>query len=372
MQKLGVFFGGKSCEHEVSVITAITAMNELEDNYEIVPVYMCDKGWFTGELLKNVESYKDFNERLHTKVFLDGNRLYSKTFLGLVKQVASIDVALLCTHGGLGEGGGLAGLLDIYGVPYTSCNLLSSSVCLDKEYFKIIAKEKGFKVVPWVCLDNKQFEIERKKGFARIFRKLGESLVVKPVDSGSSIGVKAVNSIEELEDAIKVALCYSNRAIIEKRITPIVEYNCASCRIGSEIIVSAIENPITKGDILSYDDKYLKGEKNSSINRAVELPYLLANKIRKTTAKLYEEFMLWGVVRVDFIYSEASGELYVNEINTIPGSLSSPLFEECGIEFEVLVDALVDGAKEKQKVEDSYLKHFSSELLSGNYTISKR
>ncbi len=372
MERLGVFFGGKSCEHEVSVITALSAMAELEDKYEIIPVYMCDKGWYTGELLKKADVYKDFDDKLHTKVYLDGNTLYNRGFLGFNRQIATIDVAFICAHGGLGEGGGLAGLLEINNIPYTSCGVLSSAVCMDKEYFKIIAKEKGFKVVSGITIKKHEYESNKEKSLARVLKKLGDSLVVKPVDSGSSVGVSAVKGEVELQNALDVAFCYSGRALIEKKIEPLVEYNCAACTLGSQIIVSAIEKPEKKGNVLSYEDKYLSySKKGDAVRSPVELPYALANKIRKTTLKLYEEFELSGVVRVDYIYSEQTGELFVNEVNTIPGSLASPLYNECGIEYEILADALIEEAKNKKNREDSYISHFSSELLSGNYRISK-
>lgn len=370
MEKIGIFFGGKSCEHEVSVITAITAIAELEDKYDLVPVYMCEKGWYTGELLKKIETYKEFDDRKHTKVFLHGKELVSKGFLGTLRKVTDIDVAIICAHGGLGEGGGLAGLFEMSGIPYSSCGLLESAICLDKEYFKTIAKDKGYRVVPGTVLKKEEFC--KCNNLARIIKKFGKDLIVKPVDLGSSIGVCSVCGEEELKTALEVAFCYSSRAIIEKKIMPLVEYNCAACTVGKEIIVSAIEKPIRSGEVLSYADKYLCGRKKGEDNLAsTEISYGLANKIRKTTLKLYSDFNLSGVVRVDYIYNEEKNELYVNEVNTVPGSLSSNLFDKCGIEYEILADALIENAKAKHEEKSKYFNRFSSELLSGEYKVIK-
>lgn len=370
MKKVGVFFGGKSCEHEVSIITAVTTMAELENKYDIIPVYVCDKGWFTGELLKEVDSYKCFDEGLHTKVFLNGKALYKKVLFGIAKKISEIDVALVCMHGGMGEGGGLAGLFEINEIPYTSSGVLESAICLDKEYFKAIAKAKGYKVVPGITIRRDDF-LEKKVDLNKIVKKFGKDLIVKPVDLGSSIGISAVHGEEELRNGLDIALSYAGRAIIEKKISPFTEYNCAACKVENEIIVSAIEKPERKGEILSYSDKYLSGGKKCVEDKNVDISYALANKIRKTTLKLYEDFNLSGVVRVDFIYCDEDGELYVNEVNTVPGSLSSNLFSKCGIEFEILADAIIDGAIFKFNKEGELLSRFSSELLSGAFKVSK-
>lgn len=369
MERLAVFYGGKSCEHEVSIITALSIIAEIESDYEIIPVYMCEKGFFTGELLKNIDSYKSFDENMHVKIILDGNSLKTRGFLGFMKEYDRFDVALICAHGGMGEGGGLSGLLEINNVPYTCCDVLSSSVCLDKEYFKIIAKHKGFKVVSGTCITKN--DVKSPKTLERIIKKYGELLVVKPVDCGSSVGVKAINGLDELKKSVDVAFAYSDRVIIEKRITQMVEYNCAAICVGGEIIVSAIEKPRAHGDILSYKDKYLQKEKIKPEYKPESLSYTLSNKIRKTTYKLYEEFNLSGVVRVDYIYNEKDNELYVNEVNTVPGSLSTGLFKECGIETKVLVDALIEDARRKFEKKNNLITHYSSELLSGEYKVNK-
>ncbi len=369
MEKIGVFYGGKSCEHEVSVITALSVMAELEGKYEVVPIYMCDKGWFSGELLKKAEFYKSFDENLHVRVVLDGGSLKTRGFLGLVKEYARIDVALVCAHGGAGEGGGLSGLLEINGIPYTCSEILPSAICLNKEYFKLVARQKGFSVVPGVTVSKK--DVESAKTIPRIIKKYGEDLVVKPVDLGSSVGVSVASGEKELKEAIDLGLCYSKRVLIEKQIKPLVEYNCAGMRVGTEIIISAIEKPEAKGDILSYSDKYLNKDCVKSGKKALDIPYKLANKIRKTTYRLYDELELSGVVRIDYIYDPESDDLYVNEANTVPGSLSCGLFSECGMSTCMLVDSLIMEAKDRFNEKNQLISHFSSELLSGEYTVSK-
>lgn len=374
MKRIGVFYGGKSCEHEVSVITAVQMMAEMEDEYIVYPIYITEEGWFTGELLKNVESYKEFDSSSHVKVLLGGNKLYTKGAFNRIKVYGEIDVAVLCTHGGLGESGGLSGLLEMYGVPYVASSVLESAVCMDKEYFKIIAKDKGFRVVPGITVKKEGFEENADKICEKIFAKLGEDIIVKPVDLGSSIGVNVPKNIDELKDALSLVFSYTKKALVEKRITEMTELNCAACKMGESIIVSAIEKPFKKGDgILSYKDKYLTKSKVKREDREIpaKISPRLASKIRKLTNKLYEEFNLSGVVRVDYIYKEDSEDLYVNEVNTIPGSMGAYLFDECEIDYSCLIRGLIDSAEERFKKDNEFLSHFSSELLSGKYFVSK-
>ena len=373
MEKLAVFYGGKSCEHEVSVITALQAMAELDGEYEVVPVYINKYGWFTGEGLKNPDSYKEFDVLRHKLVHLIDGKLVAKGFLGRLYDVSDIDCALVCNHGGLGEGGGISALLEMQGIPYTCARVLPSAVCLDKEYFKIIARDKGFKTVTGLCIKRCEFEKNQDATTKRIIDKLGEEIVVKPVDMGSSIGVNVPVGESEIKDALTLVFAYTDRAMVEKRVSNLREFNCACFKLGESLVVSAIEEPKSaRGGILSYKDKYLtKSDVSSERDLPANIPTKLATKIRKTTQRLYDCFQLSGVVRVDYIYDNLTKELYVNEVNTVPGSMSGYLYRECGLSYVELVRAIVEEAKSKKIVQDEYLSTFDSELLSGKYFVSK-
>ena len=374
MEKLAVLYGGKSCEHEVSVITALQAMAELDGEYEILPVYINKYGWFTGEGLKNPDSYKNFDAAKHKRVYLMDGKLMTKGFLGRLSVVSDIDCALVCNHGGLGEGGGISALLEMQGVAYTCAPILPSAVCLDKEYFKILARDKGFKTVCGLCIRRCDFEKNQDATATKIIDKLGEDIVVKPVDLGSSIGVNVPVGISDIKDALSLVYAYTDRAIVEKRVQNVREFNCACFRLGESLVVSAIEEPKAgRGGILSYKDKYLTKSNDSSERDLPEIiPARLATKIRRTTQRLYDSFDLSGVVRVDYIYDGTSGELFVNEVNTVPGSLSGYLYRECGLSYTELVRALVEEGKSKKIAQDEYIATFDSELLSGKYFVSKR
>ena len=374
MKKLGVFYGGKSCEHEVSVITALQAMAELEGYFDICPIYVTESGWYSGEELKNADSYKDFEPNNHCSVFLVGNKLYTKRKLGIMKLISEIDCAFICMHGGIGEGGGISGLMEMNGISYTCARLLQSSVCLDKEYFKIIAKHKGFKVVPWIVVNKDEFEEDEEKISKKLYKKYGNDVIVKPIDMGSSIGVNTPRGAEEIRDALSLVFCYTSRAIVEKKITDIIELNCAVCRLGEVVAVSAIERPyVSKGEVLSYKDKYLTkyGDDNPDREIPAKISPSLATRVRRTTQSLYESLGLDGVVRVDYIYKTETDELFVNEVNTIPGSMGGYLFEKCGINYVELVSGLVQSAENRLDKDKEFLTHFSSELLSGKYFVSK-
>ena len=373
MDKLAVIYGGKSCEHEVSVITALQAMASLEDDYQIIPIYINKYGWFTGELLKNPDSYKEFDQTKHKKVFLIDGKLCVKGFLGILKEVYEIDCALVCNHGGLGEGGGISAILEMQGIPYTSASLLPSAVCLDKEYFKIIAKQKGFKTVSGICISKSEFEKNQVKTVDRVISKFGEEVVVKPVDLGSSIGVNIPHGRSEIVDALTLVYAYTDRAIVEKKVSNLREFNCACFKVGESWVVSAIEEPkIGRSGILSYKDKYLtKSPDNSDREIPAKIPVGLANKIRKMTREIYESFRLSGVVRIDYLYDEKSNLLYVNEANTVPGSLSAYLYRECGLDYSEMIDAIVEEAKSRKKESGEYISTYDSDLLSGKYFVSK-
>ncbi len=374
MKRVGVFYGGKSCEHEVSVITALQTMAQIEDEYVVYPIYITENGWFTGEKLKNVDVYKEFSPSEHVEITLCGKKLIKRLKFGFTVVVGEIDVALLCMHGGLGENGGLAGLLEINDIPYTSSGVLPSAVCMDKEIFKIVARDKGFRVVPGICVSKDEFEENAEQVCEKIFSKLGEDVIVKPVDMGSSIGVNVPKCMDELKDALSIVFCYTRRALVEKRILDMVELNCAACKIGEKILVSAIEKPIkSKDGILSYKDKYLTKSKTRRIDREIpaNVSPRIATKIRKITDKIYRSFDLSGVDRIAYIYNEKDGHLFVNEVNTIPGSLGAYLFDECGIDYSCLIEGLIETAEKREEDRRSYLTHFSSDLLSGNYSISK-
>ncbi|MGN1100539.1 MAG: hypothetical protein ACI4S9_09345 [Christensenellales bacterium] len=350
-----VFFGGNSAEHDISVITALGTMAVLEDKYNVIPIYVRDGVWYSGNELKTVDVYKNFSAKNLSEVTLIRRELFVRK-KAKYKLFLTAEAAVLCTHGGDGENGCLQGLLEMNGLPYTGSGVEASAVCMNKITFKNILRGRFIRnSLNFSAVDSLSFDEEAADS---LIEKLGLPLVVKPASLGSSIGVKMVYNTEELKQAVKEAGCFDSRVLVEKGLSDFSEYNCAAATIDGELTVSCIERPFSKNEILTFEDKYVGADKGAAMR---ELPAKvdpsLATLIRNTTMRLYREFGLRGVARVDYLYDNVGGKLYVNEINTIPGSLSYYLFENCGIGYAKLLDSLIGeatadcGAGEKKRIE---------------------
>lgn len=373
MLKLGIFFGGESCEHDISIITALQVLENVDKSrYEAIPIYIRNGVWYTGEI-DSVDFFKNFDKSKKKEIVLSGNQVYSKNRFGKYSKYKKLDVAFIACHGGDGENGALQGLLEVNGIAYTSCDVYSSALCMDKDKLKSKLESLGCPIVDGVTLSRAEYENKKSKSIVNVVRKLSYPLIVKPVTLGSSIGITVAENRAQFNAALSTAFCYDDKALIEKYISNNSEYSCACC-IGEDgkLIVSAIEKPLSKAAILSFSDKYSNGGKND-IKREVpaKIDYDLASEIRELTGRLYERLGFFGVVRIDYIYDEDEHKLYVNEINTIPGSIAYYLFEECGISFERLIDATVDSALSRHEEKSKNIKTYITNVLEGNFGISK-
>ena len=373
MLKLGIFFGGESCEHDISIITALQVLeNADKSKYDVIPIYIRNGVWYTGEM-DSVEFFKNFDKSKKKEIILSGNQLYSKTKFGKFAKYKKIDVAFIANHGGDGENGDLQGLLEVNGIAYTSCDVYSSALCMDKDKLKKRLESSGYPTVAGVTLKRSEYNDKKSKSFVNAVRKLSYPLIVKPATLGSSIGITVAENRAQLNNALTTAFCYDDKALIEKYIKRNSEYSCACCTgEDGNVIVSAIEKPLSKAAILSFADKYSSGGKND-IKREMpaKIDYESASEIRDITRRLYETLGLFGVVRIDYIYDEDERKLYVNEINTVPGSIAYYLFEECGISFERLIDMMTDAALKRYEEKNKNLKTYISNVLEGNFEISK-
>ena len=244
---------------------------------------------------------------------------------------------------------------------------------MDKDKLKSWLSNYGYPVVDGVTLNRAEFEDKKSKSIVGIIRKLSYPVIIKPATLGSSIGITVAENRAQLNTALTTAFCYDDKALIEKYIKNNSEYSCACC-IGEDckVLVSAIEKPLSKSLILSFADKYSNGGKDE-IKREVpaKIDYDLACKIRELTGEIYERLGLFGAVRIDYIYDEDERKLFVNEINTVPGSIAYYLFEECGISFERLIDMMIDAAFKRHEEKNKNLKTYISNVLEGNLGISK-
>lgn len=366
---VAVFFGGRSVEHEISVISALQAINAFDKNkYDIVPVYITKQGrWYTGNELLEISNYRDMKglvERCE-EVFMRpeyGDYNLYKVNTGMFSKknpiAATLHAAIPVLHGTNCEDGIFEGVLETIGLPYAGCNTFSSANGMDKISMKMILREEGIPVVDYVWCTDKQWGRERDAIIAKVEEKLGYPVIVKPANLGSSVGIHKAANREELIDAVDKAEKFSQRIIIEHMIKRLKEINCSVLGDADDHESSVLEEPIKTGDFLSYEDKYMGGTKTSrgmqSSDKRIpaELSDDMTEKIRRMAGETFRVLSCHGVSRVDVMIDEDSDKVYVNEINTIPGSLSFYLWEATGITFPQLMDRLVALALKRKREAD--------------------
>lgn len=363
MLNVAVFFGGKSVEHDVSIVTAQQLIqNADKTKYNIIPVYITRDGdWFSGEKLASVSAFGNFDKGDPdvTRVYIPANtkvkQLYrfsekKKGLFGKPESAfyAKIDVAILSMHGLNGEDGTLQGVLELAGIPYTSGGVLSSASGMDKILMKSAFIGAGLPVLPYIFFDRSEFSSNSEKILTESEEKLGYPVFVKPSNLGSSIGISKAHNRDELKVAIETASVYDRRILIEKGIDSPKEINCSGLGFGGDIRTSVCEMPATSEEFLTFDEKYLNGNKNQASMEALSrripapIPDEMTAKIKEMTEKIFRLMDCKGVVRIDYIASNDLSELYVNEINTIPGSFAFYLWEPLGISYSQLIDNLIE------------------------------
>lgn len=361
-RKVAVMFGGRSLEREISIITAMQVLNNIDKSkYIVEAVYACD-GNFYMEKLDDVKRFVEFNPTEHKRVFLINGEFCvfkRKRAIGYFKP----DVAFLCFHGGEGEDGRIQALLDFNGIAYTSCDCLRSALCMDKTFSKMVFENAGYNVLPYTVVDSSDFEKDVGKVFLQIESKLNYPLIVKPSNQGSSIGIGTANNRDELEYALSVACKFDDKAIVEKKLCDFKEVNCACFSKNGAVVISQTEQPFSANDFLTFEDKYIDGGKMSA--GAHKMPADIGeaeNCVRSLAERIYKEIGLFGVVRIDFLL-DGEDKIYINEVNTIPGSMAYYLFEGVGISFEKLIDCLIDEGIDRKKGKRNV--EFKTNVLSG-------
>ena len=361
---IGVFFGGRSTEHEISVISASQAMHAINaEKYEVVPIYISKQGkWYTGKALLDIQNYRNIPELL-AKVdevymepsFGDYNLYKKKRNLFGSNVIKHLDVIIPVLHGSNGEDGIFEGLLETIGIPYAGCNTLSSANGMDKITMKMILKSCGIPVVNFVWFSDKEWYTRRDEIIGQIEKEIGYPVIVKPANLGSSVGIGRACNREELIDKIDGAEIYTTRIIVEDMVEDLQEINCSVLGDCDENQASVLEEPIKSGEILSYEDKYVGGSKGAKGMQAsqkripADLPEKETKRIQFLARETFRVLSCHGVSRVDMIIDRKTRDIYVNEINTIPGSLSFYLWEATGISFEQLMDKLVELAIKRKR-----------------------
>lgn len=380
---IGVFFGSRSPEHDVSIITSRMIIEVLKknDKYNVVPVYLDKKGrWFISSSLGDVKFFRkpEFEKELDKMddflLDLDASKGFLK-FQQKRKKLFSrsnsiiIDVAFPAFHGSFGEDGTIQGLFEILNVPYAGCGVLASALAMDKIMSRKIFEKENFLIVKNIWFHKNEFERKKKEEiFKEIEQKLFYPLFVKPNKLGSSIGISRVNNQKELDFAIEVVFQFDDKVIIEEAVQNLMEVNCAV--IGNDdLIVSLPEQPLYKKDFQTFEEKYLtkggtikKGAKKNII--PAPLPKEKSEEIQNLSKKAYRALGCSGISRVDFLIDAKTMNIYINELNTLPGTLQFHLWEASGISREDLVNKLIDYGLERFNNNKKFIYAFGSNLLN--------
>lgn len=356
MKNVAVFFGGQSIEHEISCITGVLTVNSVDaSRYNAIPIYVSQEGkWWTGEILKDVDFYKNPNEKKLTRVtmFAGDNKLY-KLKANKYKPLYDLACVINCVHGERGEDGSLAGFINLCNVAFASPPIGASAISMSKELTKIALKGLRIKVLDYLV-------VNKREDANLIEKRLSFPVIVKPDTGGSSIGIKTATDKRNLEHALAYALRYSEKAIIEPLVEDFIEINCACYKYGDKLIVSECEKPVSRGQILSFSDKYEKGTRVFP----ADIDNKLSDKIKKTTQTVYQALGFEGVIRVDYIVKD--NQVYLNEINSVPGSLSYYLFVKTLKEFGQMLNNLVDQSLNENARRSTLVKKFSSGILGAH------
>lgn len=400
--KVGVMFGGKSVEHEISIISAIQAIGSMDtEKYDVIPIYITKNNeFYVGPSVGEIESYRHIPTLLKesTRVILVNDGGLVKLIKYPAKRFSSsyvdyIDVAFPIVHGTNVEDGTLQGFLSMLDIPYVGCDVTSSAVGMDKYVMKTVLKDNNIPVLDCLCFNSKEYDRGNDEVVDAIEKRIGYPVIVKPVNLGSSIGISKASDREKLYDSLDTAFCYADKVLVERAVQNLKEINCSVCGDYEHAEPSECEEPVNSDEILSFEDKYIggssggaKGEKlggakggklggakgggskgMASLKRKIPADITPEQKaqIQKYAVDAFKCLGCNGVSRIDFMMDTKSGEIFLNEINTIPGSLSFYLWEPIGVPYSKLLDKMISLALKREREQEGITYAFESNVLEG-------
>ncbi len=387
--KVAVLFGGKSTEHEISIISAIQAIGHInKEKYEVIPVYMTkNNDYYVGEFINKIEEYTHIPDLLKksTQVMWvkDGDKVslmrYPMKKFGN-NVMSQVDVAFPIVHGTNVEDGTLQGFLATLGLPVVGCDVLSSAVGMNKYVMKTVLKDNGIPVLDCKCYSWKDYE-DVDSLVAKIEKEFTYPVIIKPLNLGSSIGIKKASDREGLLEALDLGFEFSKKILVEPAITELKEINCAVLGDYESAQASECEEPVNSDDILSFEDKYIGGAKGSakggaktggskgmaSLKRKIpaDITSEMRDEVRKMAVDAFTCLGCSGVSRIDFMLDKSTNRVYLNEINTIPGSLSFYLWEPLGMKYEQLLDNMIQLALKADRESHKVVYSFETNVLEG-------
>lgn len=379
MINIGVFFGGPSVEHEVSIITAQQAIRQLQkiEGYNIVPIYISKSNkWYTGDYLLEVEHFKDLNLVLKNSqkvqmvkgdksalLIKDPIKRFSDAF------VTTVDIGFPIIHGTGGEDGTLQGFLEHMDIPYVGCNVLAASLTMDKIASKLFLQSSGIPVVEGDWFYTHHWLLYQNDILDDLERKLNYPMIVKPADIGSSVGVTPAKNRSELIEAIDLAKHFTRRILVERMLVGMREINISVVGDSEKLKLSVCEEPLSSSDFLTYEEKYVNSGQTKGMSAAkrkipADLPSDLQQEIEKIAAEAFIALDCAGITRIDFMIDKATGRPLINEFNTIPGSLSFYLWEATGMTFVKLLEEAIEAAHRTYRRKKSLTRSNTINILS--------
>lgn len=386
--RVGVIFGGETVEHEVSIISAIQAMNKMdEEKYEIIPIYITkDREWYTGNMLREIDSYQNLSliKRYSTNVVLyykDGSYVLQKKKWAIKRIVKEIDIVFPIVHGTNVEDGALQGYLQTIGIPYVGPNVYAAAAGQDKTIMKDIWKEMDLPMTKYTWFYDIDYRQNKEEVLDKL-QKLKYPLIVKPATTGSSVGISVCEDLASLEEGIDDAIQYDSKILVEEVVKNLKEVNIAVLGNYEHQKVSAIEEVLSGNKFLTYADKYIgsgksKGVKKGAIkssskgmasaNRKIpaDITEKTKEEIEDIAIKAFKALGSSGNSRIDFLIDEKTNKVYINEINSIPGSLAFYLWDAKDINFTKILDEMINIGIKDYKKRVSKTHSFDSNILQG-------
>ena len=397
--KVGVIFGGKSTEHEISIISAIQALGHFNtEKYDLMPIYITKQNeFYVGPNIGRIEEYTDLKRLLSESIrviLVPGKNgadiiRYPLRRFG-ENKLGSIDIAFPIVHGTNVEDGSLQGYLQMLGIPYVGCDVLSSAVGMDKYVMKTVLKDNGIPVLDCRVFTSRDFDFESDRVVETIESEIGYPVIVKPINLGSSIGISKADDTDELYESLDTAFAYAEKILVEKAVQNLKEINCSVLGDFEEATASECEEPISSGEILDFTQKYIgdgsssgakggaKGAKSggtkgggskgmATLKRKIpaEITDEQRTYIRDLAEKAFKCLGCNGVSRIDFMMNTETGEIWLNEINTIPGSLAFYLWEPLGVPYSELLDRMISCSLKREREKMSITYAFDSNVLEG-------
>jgi len=381
--QLGVLFGSRSCEREVAIISAVQLMNHVDtEKYDVIPVYISEQGmWYTGAPLRDIKNYTPFNPDMKgiDQVALDitagsGALIANRPGKGLFghptqEVVARLEVCVIVMHGLNGEDGTLQGMLELANLPYTSTGVAGSAIGMDKIMMKQFFRGAGtLPCLPDCWFTRSMFTENPEAVLDKVEKELGYPVFVKPANLGSSIGVSRADDREGLLDSLELAFDYDRRVLVEKGLDKPVELNCSVLGYDDDVTASPIEMPLSAEQFLDFREKYMAngGSKGmASLHRVLPAPIedSLRDHIQQLSCEIFRMLDCKGVVRIDYMFDKATEQVYITEINTIPGSLAFYLWENAGVKYAELIDRMVKAALRAHEDRNMRNYAFTSDIL---------